>query len=284
MNSFVNDFVREKLCLYSPLPWADNFKDLINYAGERGFRGVEFLNYGEMEEPNMAVARELRTMAKERELLLPCFSVGLSMVGPNGRRNIDLVKKYAEIASELEIPYLHHTVALRFSSYYTPEERVRYFEEGVLATMEISDYAKGLGVKTIIEDQGYVVNGVENYGRFRKNANECFDVLLDTGNIYFADETAGAFAETFAENIVHTHVKEYYITKEDPKSDPQYRSAGGSYISTAIAGEGDVDLVRVKNALSKARYNGVYSLEYIFKDKNEVERTLEYLADLFGKM
>ena len=283
MNSFVNDFVRERVCVYSPLPWAKNFADLIKYADERGFCGVEFLNYGEMATPDMKAARSLGAVAKEKGLDLPCFSVGLSIVGPD-RKNVEVVKKYAEIASELEIPYLHHTVALKFSTSYTPEERLRYFDEGVEATLEISEYAKSLGVKTVVEDQGFVVNGVESYGRFRKCANNCFDVLLDVGNIYFADETAGAFAEAFGEDIVHTHIKEYYITNDDPRSSPTYRSAKGSYISTAIAGEGDVDLERVKNLLKKVNYSGKYSLEYTLQNQAEMERTLEYLADLFGKM
>ena len=284
MNSFVNDFVRERVCVYSPLPWANNFKDLINYADQRGFCGVEFLNYGEMETPDMEAACSLGALAKAKGLTLPCFSVGLSIVGPDGRNNIERVKKYAEIASRLEIPYLHHTVALKFSTRYTPEEMARYFDEGVEATLEIGEYAKKLGVKTVVEDQGFVVNGVENYGRFRKCANNCFDVLLDVGNIYFADETAGAFAEAFGDDIVHAHIKEYYITKDDPGSSPTYRSAKGSYISTAIAGEGDVDLERVRSLLAKVDYRGKYSLEYTLKDHTEMERTLEYLANLFGKM
>ena len=158
------------------------------------------------------------------------------------------------------------------------------FNKGVEATVEIAEYANKLGVKTVLEDQGFVVNGVENYGKFRRGAGNAFDVLLDVGNIYFVDETAGAFAERYAENIVHTHVKEYHYSKNKLRGGVQYVTCGGSYLSSAIAGEGDVDYVRVKNALKSANYSGTYSMEYSFEDTDEMNRTFEYLASVFGNM
>ena len=284
MNSFVKDFVREKVCLYTCRPWAYSYAELMSYGAEQGFRGVELLNHAEVVQPDMTAARELKKMAKEHGLMIPCFSVGLNLVGADRAENVEKVKRYAEICSDLEIPYLHHTVALRFSTVTDPEARLKYFAEGVEITSEIAEYANRLGVKTLLEDQGFVVNGVENYGRFRKEANNCFDVLLDVGNICFVDETAGAFAEAFSDNIVHTHVKEYHITKTAPEGITSYRTLGGSYLSNAIAGEGDIDYDRVKKVLERIGYSGVYSMEYNFKTPEEQDRTLEFLAETFGKM
>lgn len=284
MNSFVKDFVREKVCLYTCLPWAYSYAELIKYGAEQGFCGVEFLNHAEIAQPDMTAARELKKMAKERGLMIPCFSVGLNLVGADRAENVARVKKFAEICSDLEIPYLHHTVALRFSTVADPGDRAKYFAEGVEITAEIAEHANRLGVKTLLEDQGFVVNGVENYGRFRKETNNCFDVLLDVGNICFVDETAGAFAEAFSDNIVHTHVKEYHITKTAPEGVTSYRTLGGNYLSNAIAGEGDIDYDRVKNVLKKIAYSGVYSMEYSFKNPEEQDRTLGFLAKIFSEM
>ena len=150
--------------------------------------------------------------------------------------------------------------------------------------MEIAEYANKLGVKTLLEDQGFIVNGVEGYGKFRAAANNCFDTLVDTGNIYFVDETAGEFAEAFAHCTVHTHVKDYYITKEKPENVPSYLSKNGNYISCAVANDGDVDYGRVKAALKAANYKGLYSLEYSLSRREDLDRTLEYLAAEFGDM
>ncbi len=284
MNSFVKDFVREKICFYSPILGVDNFTTLINLGAEYGVRGIEFLNYGEMEEPDMEAARQLKKMAKAKGLILPCFSVGLNLVGADRAINVPKIKKYAEICSDLEIPYLHHTVAFRFTEGYEYEEAKRCFAEGVEVTCEIAEYANKLGVKTLLEDQGFIVNGVDEYGRFRAAANNCFDVLLDTGNICFVDETAGAFAERFGNLVPHTHVKEYHITKEEPKGVTSYRTQGGNYLSDAVAGEGNVDYLRVRDALEKVGYKGLYSLEYALKNTDDLNRTLEYLANVFGNM
>ena len=284
MNSSVKDFVREKICFYSPILGANNFKSLIGLAKEHGVRGVEFLNYGEMTTPDMAAARELGRLAREGGLLIPCFSVGLNLVGEDRKEKIASVKKYAEICSELEIPYLHHTVAFKLSKPYDVAGMGRNFELGVEATQEIAEYANRLGVKTVLEDQAFIVNGVQGYSRFREAAKNCFDVLLDTGNIYFVDETAGAFAEAFADSIVHTHVKEYYYTETKPEREPCYLTWGDKYLSNAIAGEGDVDYGRVKAALKKANYKGVYSMEYSIKSEEDLHRTFEYLASVFADL
>ena len=283
MNSAIEDFLREKVCFYSPLPWAKTHRSLMEETVKCGLRGTELLNYGELSTPDMAAARELGKYAKENGLLIPCCSVGMNLVGDDRAEKIADIKKYAEICSELEIPYLHHTVA--FGLKKRPiEEREASFSRGVEATLEIAEYANKLGVKTLLEDQGFVVNGVENYGRFRRAAGDVFDVLLDVGNIYFVDETAGAFAESFAENVVHTHVKEYHYTKTEPEGGALYTTYGGNYLSNAIAGEGDVDYGRVKNALKSVNYNGVYSMEYSFKNEDEMNRTFEYLASVFDDM
>lgn len=283
MKSLVNDFIREKICFYSPLPWANSYMELMKEASKIGLRGVELLNYGELSTPDMAAARELGKYAKENGLLIPCCSVGMNLVGDDRAEKIADIKKYAEICSELEIPYLHHTVA--FGLKKRPIEEVELaFNRGVEATLEIAEYANKLGVKTVLEDQGFVVNGVENYGRFRRASGNVFDVLLDVGNIYFVDETAGAFAESFATDIVHTHVKEYHYTKNEPDGGAQYTTFEGNYLTNAIAGEGDVDYGRVKTALKDVNYKGVYSMEYTLKNTDELNRTFEYLASVFGDM
>ena len=181
MNSSLKDFVREKICFYSPVLGINSFNGLIGLAKEQGVRGVEFLNYGEMTTPDMAAARELGRLAREGGLLIPCFSVGLNLVGEDRKEKIADVKRYAEICSELEIPYLHHTVALKFSKPYDVAGMGRNFALGVEATQEIAEYANRLGVKTVLEDQAFIVNGVQGYSRFREAAKNCFDVLLEMG-------------------------------------------------------------------------------------------------------
>ena len=283
MNSFVKDFLREKICFYSPLPWAKNYTALIEQAAETGLRGVEFLNTAELAVPDMAAARELGRLAKSNGLIIPCLSVGKNLVGEDSAESVATVKKYAEICAALEIPYLHHTVAFGLKKKSVAETECA-FAKGAEATMEIAEYANGLGVKTLIEDQGFVVNGVEQYGKFRSATGNVFDVLLDVGNIYFMDESAGAFAESFAKNIVHTHVKEYNYTKTEPRGGALYTTFGGNYLSNAVAGEGDIDYDRVKNALAAANYKGTYSMEYSVKTPEELTRTFEYLAQIFGNM
>lgn len=283
MNTFVKDFIREKVCFYSPLKWADSQIELLKYSVKMGARGLEFLNCAELREPDMAAARELGRFAKANDLILPCLSVGISLVGERGRENIEKVKKYAEICSELEIPYLHHTVAPRFSNNYEQSERDAYFAEGVAATCEISDYAKALGVKTLLEDQGFIVNGVKNYGSFREAAGNCFDVLLDVGNICFVDEKAEDFLAAYPAVTRHAHIKDYIIYDKDPEGISDYRTLGGKYLANCEMGTGNVNFEKIAQELSRAGYHGYYSLEFSgCKDEEEVLRVLDRMYGWFA--
>ena len=146
MNSFAKDFLREKICFYVPMVGAKNYAELIQLAGEYGIYGVEFLNMAEMATPDLEAARELKKLAKEKGIEFPCFSVGVDIVGEERAINVSKLKKYAEICADLEIPYLHHTVASRFSGGYRAGDE-HFFDEGVEATMEVAEYANKLGVK-----------------------------------------------------------------------------------------------------------------------------------------
>ena len=282
MNSYNSDFIREKVCFYSPLKWADSHEALLAYAVKKGARGLEFLNYGELSEPDMAAARELGRSVKANDMIIPCLSVGISLVGENGRANTEKVKRYAEICSELEIPYLHHTVISRFSKPFEPGEAEGFFDEGVDATCEINEYARGLGVKTVLEDQGFVVNGIESYGRFRRAAGNCFDVLLDVGNICFVDERAEDFLAAFADVTRHTHIKDYLIFGNRPEGINTYKTLGANYLADCEIGTGRVNFEKIAEGLGNACYNGYYSLEFAgCRDEAEVDRVLDRVCEWF---
>lgn len=237
------------------------------YAAEHGFSAVEFLESAGKSDPsvvkNTAMAKEARKILAAKGLHTACWSVGTTVY--KSPEAVASLKRQAEIVSELECPFLHHTLLL----WLKPFEGMPSFEEGIAcaveAAAEVADYAKPLGVKCIYEDQGLFANGVDGFGAFYKQMKKrCSNVGVcgDMGNSLFVDEGAERFFAAYAEDICHVHVKDYMIrTFAEAPSRNWYPTKGGRWLRETMVGDGNVDVASCMDILQQAGYKGTYALE-----------------------
>jgi len=274
----------EKLCLYSLLTpdGRSSCVEIAKKAVHYGVGGLELMNFcDELRTPDMAAARSVGRFAKEHGLALPCFSVGCTFLKPDPRETIEYLKGYADICSELEIPYLHHTIILELDAKnlagYTYEELMKLAVE---CSLEVSEYANSRGVKTIAEDQGFVVNGVKQYSDFMARTDGKIGLLLDFGNIAFVDERADEFLDGVDLEVRHVHIKDYLLTDEPIEKDSM-RSRGGRYITDCEMGTGHLPMQSIFDALKRKNYQGYYSLEFPGNLKEgDVERSIERILKM----
>lgn len=283
----MTDFIRERVCLYSPLSEETNSLDgLFANAKKYGVAGIELLSfYKELYYPSLGTAKEIKARAKADKLAIPCYSAGATLVGESAKEDMKRLQRYAEICSYLEVPYLHHTIYLPFQAADIKHDVEYVFEKGVEAALELSDYARGLGVQTIVEDQGLVFNGVKGYGRLMEATERRLGTVLDTGNIMFVDETAVDFGRAFAENVKQVHIKDYAVVTEEAVrlEERCYTTKGGGHIAPREIGKGSVDFAGVKDLLDEVNYDGYFSVEFDRpRTLDEVERTLKFIDSVFG--
>ena len=106
------DFAREKICFYNSMyQGRSSAFEIADFAARHGAAGIELMSFcEELREPDMTAAKEIGKYIKTRSLAVPCFSTVAKLVFEEREEYVERLKKYAEICSELEIPYLHHTV------------------------------------------------------------------------------------------------------------------------------------------------------------------------------
>ena len=180
-----------------------------------------------------------------------------------------------------EIPYLHHTLIMMWDHEEQKNRIPELMDIAVECALEINDYAATKGVKTLVEDQGYVINGVTRYGEFMKRTDGKIGVLLDFGNIMFMDETAVDFYAAFPD-VKQIHIKDFVIL-DAPIHNNGHKTASGKYLDYCDFGEGDVDMETLAKMLKKNRYDGYYSIEFLpFKNDAEVDVLLENVSKVFG--
>lgn len=278
----MKDFIREKVCFYSSMfPGRSSAWEIARYAAKRGAAGVELMGFcDELRTPDMKTAREIGDFAKANGLALPCFSAGINFAAGDAREKIERMKGYVDICEALEIPYFHHTVVLSLEK---PADFDAAAKIGIEATAEINEYAARHGVKTIIEDQGFVFNGVKNYSLLIDGVKGDLGTLLDVGNIMFVDERAEDFLDAYAEKTVHVHIKDYKLTKT-PLAPSSYKTLAENYLTACEIGTGDINFEKIADGLRKINYGGYYSMEFEnVSGEDEIDRVLERMYSWFGE-
>ena len=256
----------EKISFYSsPFPRIKNYHDMIDLAAEYGMTGIEGYCQFELGTPDVEAARELRDYAESKNIKFCCFSIFLNLVGDDAEVQMERLKKYAEVAAALGSPYLHHTV---INEIYQPERVLPYKEElfrkGIEVAREIYDYAEKLGVRCIIEDQGYIYNGVEGFTRFLRESERDIGIVADFGNICQVEEQITDLIKAVPDKICHVHVKDVKILSQQKGGG--LPTSKGNFMYGTFLGEGDVPYKEAFKLLKENGYDGYYSLEYGVRD------------------
>lgn len=274
---------RDRICLYTPVYSSRSSAfEIIRYAAELEVGGVELMNFcEELQTPDRTVAKTLGRVARASGLILPCFSV-YADIDSDPDRTIEMLSRYAEICSELEIPYLHHTIAPDLENCCMSEsERERRFTVCTDRVLKLCEYAHTLGVRTVIEDQGFVFNGARNCLRLCACSDEQIGIVADVGNILFFDEKPEDFIRAAGSRVCHVHIKDYELLDTSAVNGSGYRTRLSHFLYDTEIGTGVIDFLSVEQALSEISYRGMYSLEFVPGcDAAEVQRVLQRLIEL----
>ena len=197
-------------------------------------------------------------------------------------------KAYADVAKILGSPYFHHTIVFEFAN---PDKVLPYkdiyLKKGVEAAREINEYGKSIGIETIIEEQGYIFNGI-NGVKYLTDEIKDIGILADYGNIMMVEEKIEDFIPHFTNRIKHIHIKDFsIIPKEaDEKREEYYYTVNKNFVKSHNLGEGQVNFKKIHELLKKMRYNGYYSIEIDSeKSKDDINNYLKnvyYFNDLLN--
>ncbi len=275
--------MNKKIAFYAPpFPGMKSYYDVIDAAEKYGLSAVEGFTNFELQTPDVKEAEKIKKYADRKNIKTPCMSAFMDLAEEGSRRMIERAKGYAEVAAILGSPYLHHTIVGEFSNpNKVLPQKEELFKRGIEAVREIYDYAEKLGVKTVFEDQGYIFNGVEGFGRFLDEVDRDVRVVADFGNIYQSKDGIEDFIKAFSEKICHVHIKDVHITADNVKG-TGLETISGEYMNEVEIGTGDIDFALAIDLLKKAGYDGYYSIEYTAPEDNSpiIEKTLKFLDSL----
>ena len=216
----------------------------------------------------------VKQRARDAGVELVNYSVpgNLMQEGQAQEKEIARLCHEVDIASELGLHRMRHDISFfrRPLNQSTVADFETLLPRMVEATARVSAYAKTRGVKTMLENHGFFVNGCDRVERVILGVGgDNYGLLLDTGNVICVDEDPSVACAQLASRCDMVHLKDFYVRYRDPGDSTQFdcagswfRSRGGKYLRGAILGQGDLDIHACIGALKHAGYQGPIAIEF----------------------
>lgn len=178
------------------------------------------------------------------------------------KKNIDEAKTFIDLAAKLKCPF----VRVFPNDFPKDQDRNETIELIVKGLDELGRYAKGTGVKILMESHGKVIY-IKDLKRIMDEANNPnVGLVWDIGNMWAVtkESPADAFA-ALKKHVLHTHIKDMTIV--DGKA------------HYALLGKGDSPIFEAIDLLANNGYKGYYSWEWEKMWHPEIEEPEVALAD-----
>ena len=244
--------------------------EAIDWVKEQGGSHMELVPYGYTVVDNYDLANQIKERAAQVGIELSAYCMPANFIQPTEtafHEEVERIKAHVDVVHHMGITLLRHDVTA-FS--LEPEEMsIHYFddhfEEMVLGSQLIADYAKSLGMTTTIENHGFNVQSSDRVQRVLRAVNrDNFKTTLDIGNFLCADEDPLVGVRKNLPDAATVHFKDFYIRPyyENPGEGAWFRTSNGNYLRGAILGHGELPVREIIRQLKVAKYDGYLVVEF----------------------
>jgi len=277
-----------------------SLKEAIALAKKIGYECVEIPAYdagSKKEQYDPEGARKLFDWARNQGLAVTSLQCHVGYSAPNWKDCVAHTKKMIDIAQYSGLSVVHtvsgplpsanvHRQWLKGTSDIakTPE-----WANIVSAYKELCDYASSAYVRVAIEPVFvYMVCNLETTKKLLEDVgrNDLY-INYDPSHFPYQREDAAQFIKAFANKIIHCHVKDAAIQKENPaeiEKGDAFSMGSGEQFKFAAPGKGVLDWKAIIAALKEIGYNHVLSLEmghdYEGTPQKIAEDNLKYFKSL----
>jgi sugar phosphate isomerase/epimerase len=243
--------------------------DAIEYTRKTGFDAIEFTDLAPPEGKSVGdFAKEVAAACASAGLTIGSYTIGADFINGSGgdmKKETERVKGCVDIAKILGVPCMRHDSCWGFkdkSGGRTYRDAIKLIAPAI---REVSEYAAGLGIRTMTENHGYFMQdsyrmeelvlavGHPNYG-----------LLVDIGNFMCADEVSVNALARVMPYAFHVHAKDFlWKSGAEPKPGGSwFPTRGGNHLRGTILGHGVVSVAQCLAYIKGTGYDGIVSLEF----------------------
>ena len=239
--------------------------DVIPMAKKLGYDGVEIVRGNQSDKEMRALAQYLKVQSEEAGIPIIAYMVGADFIKNGVDAEVARLKGEAEIAALMGAPRMRHDSSAGFDkdgNKVTFEEALPVIAEGY---RRVTEFAAGLGVKTMIENHGYFMQDSVRVNKLIETVDHPnFGWLVDMGNFMCADEDSVSAVTLGAKKAVHAHAKDFHYKPVGAyvPENGWFSTRGGAHLRGAIIGHGVVDVRKCLSLLKENKYEGWLSVEF----------------------
>ncbi len=259
--------------------------DCIKKAKELGFEAIEFT---ELCPPcgmsHTQYAALIRQTAFDNDIKISAYAVGgnLALDDENElKAETERLKGCVDVAAELGAKFMRHDVMSNYNHFVSFDAALPTISK---AAREITEYAAGKGITTLIENHGLICQDPDRIERLIAAVNhKNYGLLLDTGNFLCADISPVYAASRLGHLAKMVHLKDAKVIPFGTACQPNLcRTRGCNSLDFVVAGTGDANVPQVLAILKMAGFDGHIDVEY--EGTGNCIEALALSIDAIGKM
>ena len=187
--------------------------DTIAKAKEIGFDCIEFITLTPHDgSTQLEYAKKLRAKAAEVGIDINCYAVGANLVCESEAEYNEVIttlKEQLDVANELGVKIFRHDATFNLKNVRSFDLAMPQLVRGI---REVTEYGAKYGIKTSVENHGYICQDSDRLERLYNAVNhDNFGLLVDMGNFTCVDEKPELAVSRLAKYTVHLHAKDMII-------------------------------------------------------------------------
>jgi len=244
--------------------------DCVAKAKEIGFDAIEFTDLCPPEGTSREeFATALKAEADRVGIEIFNYAVGSNLVYESEeefKKITDEVKKQLDIAKILGVKIFRHDATFDLKGEKSFDLALPKL---VRCIREITEYAKTLGIRTMIENHGYICQDSDRVERLYNAVNhENFGLLVDMGNFSCVDEDCALAVSRVGRYAFHLHAKDFLFKSyyEADEENGFFLTRACNKLRGAIIGNGIVPVKQCIAIMKRHGYTGDIALEFEGKE------------------
>lgn len=244
--------------------------DCIAKAKEIGFEAIEFTDLTPPEGTTQEdFAKQLKEEADKQGIDIFNYAVGSNLIYDNEEefeKIVSDVKAQVDIAKILGVKLMRHDATFDLKGEKSFDLALPKL---VRCIREITEYAQKLGIKTMIENHGFICQDSDRVERLYNAVNhDNFGLLVDMGNFTCVDENPALAVSRVGRYAFHLHAKDMLLKSfyEADKESGFFETRACNSLRGAVLGTGIVPVKQCIAIMQKHGYKGDIALEFEGKE------------------
>ncbi len=244
--------------------------DVVGKAREMGFDAVEFTDLRPSENPTIEeikdYAHRIKEAADHQQIAVSSHAVGAVMYQPDpslADAEVARLSSLVDVTAIMGAKILRHDVCYRLGKTGNARSFDLMLPNMAENIRRVTEYAAGVGVKTCVENHGYIAQDSDRMERLFCAVNhDNFGLLVDIGNFVCVDEDPIIAVSRLAPYAIHVHIKDMIVSSGSSHDPGTSSTRGCNYFRGTVVGQGSVPVKQCIRILKRAGYDGYLTIEF----------------------